>query len=61
VEQSTLIAVQKSAEGIVGGKKQTPEFGSMDELGTRPVIERAGDGNSRPKQKDSDVMPPLKA
>ena len=61
MEQSILSAVQKSAEGIVGGREQTPEFGSMDELGTRPVIERAGDGNSRPKEKDSDVMPPLKA
>ena len=36
-------------------------FGSMDELGTRPAIERAGDGNSRPKRKEIDVMPPLKA
>ena len=51
MEQSTLTAVQKSAEGIVGGLKQTLIFGSMDELGTRPVIERAGAGNSRPKRK----------
>jgi len=56
-----LTALQKSAEGIVGGKKQTSNFGSMDELGTRPVIERAGDGNSRPKRKKNDVMPPPKA
>jgi hypothetical protein len=51
VEQSTLTAVQKSAEGIVGGLKQALIFGRMDELGTRPVIERAGAGNSRPKRK----------
>jgi len=51
MEQSILTAVQKSAEGIVGGMKQALIFGSMDELGTRPVIERAGVGNSRPKRK----------
>jgi hypothetical protein len=50
-----LTAVQKSAEGIVGGLKQALIFGSMDELGTRPVIERAGAGNSRPKRK-KDLM-----
>jgi hypothetical protein len=33
----------------------------MDEIGTRPAIERAGGGNSRPKRKKIDVMPPLKA
>jgi len=38
-------------EGIVRGLKQALIFGSMDELGTRPVIERAGAGNSRPKRK----------
>ncbi len=32
VEQSILIAWEKSAEGIVGGKKQTLISGSMDEL-----------------------------
>jgi len=51
VEQSTLTAVQESAEGIVGGPRQTLFFGSMDELGTRPAIERAGAGNSQPKRK----------
>jgi hypothetical protein len=33
--QRHLIAMQKSAEGIVGGTKQTSIFGSMAELGTR--------------------------
>jgi len=51
MERSILTAVQKSAEGIVGGKKQASDFGRTDELGTRPVIERAGSGNSRPKRK----------
>jgi hypothetical protein len=37
------------------------DFGSMDELGTRPAIERVGNGNSRPNRKELDVMPPLKA
>jgi len=46
VEQSTLTAVQKSAEAIVGGMKQASIFGSMEEIGTRPVTERAGVGNS---------------
>ena len=55
VEQSTLTAVQESAEGIVGEPRQTLFFGSMDELGTRPAIERAGVGNSHPKQEE-DVM-----
>ena len=32
MEQSILTAVQKSAEGIVGGMKQALIFGSMDEL-----------------------------
>ncbi|HAR96711.1 MAG TPA: hypothetical protein DCR97_12240 [Deltaproteobacteria bacterium] len=59
--QRHLTAMQKSAEGIVGGVKQTSVFGSMDEIGTRPAIERAGGGNSRPKRKKIDVMPPLKA
>ena len=61
IEQSILTAREKSAEGILGGKKQASIFGSMAELGTRPVIERAGGGNSRPKRKKIDVMPPLKA
>jgi hypothetical protein len=61
MEQSILTGVQKSAEGIVGGKKQTLIFGSMDEIGTRSAIERAGGGNSQPKRKKIDVMPPLKA
>ena len=59
--QRYLTTVQKSAEGIVGGKKQTLISGSMAELGTRPAIERAGGGNSRPKRKKIGVMPPLKA
>jgi len=50
--QRHLIALQKSAEGILGGKKQIVISGSTDELGTRPAIERAGAGNSRPKQKE---------
>jgi len=52
-EQSTLTAVQKSVPpmGGIGGSKQTLLFGSMDELGTRPAIERAGVGQSRPKRK----------
>ena len=37
----------------IGGMKQALIFGSMDERGTRPVIERGGDGNSRPKRKKS--------
>ena len=61
IEQSILTTMEESAEGILGGKKQASSFGSMDELGTRPVIERAGVGNSRPKRKKIDVMPPLKA
>ncbi|MDY6857245.1 MAG: hypothetical protein SWO11_21590 [Thermodesulfobacteriota bacterium] len=49
-EQSCLTAVQESAEGIVGGSKQALFLCRMDELGTRPAIERAGDGNSRPNR-----------
>ena len=33
----------------------------MDELETRPDIERIGDGNSWPKRTRVGVMPPLKA
>jgi len=61
IEQSILTAWEKSAEGILGGLKQASNFGSMDELGTRPVIERAGVGNSRPNRTKIDVMPLLKA
>jgi len=61
MEQSVVTAVQKSAEGILGGEKQASGFGSRDELGTRPGIERAGVGNSRPKRKKLDVMSALKA
>ena len=43
------------------GRETGINFGSMDELGTRPAIERAGGGNSRPNRKELDVMPPLKA
>lgn len=42
-------------------KETDVNFGSMVELGTRPAIERTGDGNSRPKRKKLEVMPPLKA
>lgn len=50
--QRHLTALQKSAEGIVGGEKQTIIYGRTDELGTRPAIERAGGGNSCPNQKE---------
>lgn len=52
--QRHLTALQKSAEGIVGGKKQTVISGSTDELGTRLAIERAGAGNSRPNRKEDE-------
>jgi len=41
--------------------KQIAEEACMDELGTRPAIERAGGGNSRPKREEFAVMSPLKA
>jgi len=50
--QRHLTALQKSAEGIIGGKKQTDIFGRTDELGTRPANERAGVGNSRPNREE---------
>jgi hypothetical protein len=62
VEQSTLTAVQKSAEGIVGGMKQALIFESMDELGTRPVYRKSRCRKlSTYTEEDFDVMSPLKA
>jgi len=40
-EQSCLIAVQESAEGILGEETQTAGKACMDELGTRPAYRKS--------------------
>ena len=61
-EQFSLTAIQKSAEGIVGGRKQVLDVGCREGTRTRPAYRKSRETRTlHPKQLNSDVMPPLKA